>query len=271
MTKAAVMSVATMMLTAAAVPAHAVNVALFSNTTYVDYRPGNIAAEASNLQATLMSEGQTVTTFTGITAAAINAAVAGNQVLAIPELETHVLNPDLDAAARTAIANFVNGGGLLLMFDPESGDPLDVLNATFGFSMSPTFDNPPNSLNPAGAAGTPFAGGPATIPSNNATATVDAGTLPSGARIIYIDNSGNSVVTLIPFGAGRIVIFGWDWYDARPTGSQDGGWLDVLNRATGPGTVSAAPALSPLGIGITILALAALGTVSLRRRQRVPV
>lgn len=254
-------------ITSAALPAHGVNVALFNNTTYVDYIPGNPDSEASNLQATLQSQGSRIMTFSGITAADFTAAVAGKNILAIPELETSDLNPDLDAAARTAIFNFVDGGGILLMFDPCSGDPLDVLNATFGFSLSCAGGaDTPITLNATAAAGTPFAGGPATIPQNDATASITAGSLPAGARIIYIDNNGNSTVTLIPVGSGFVVVLGWDWYDAVPVGSQDGGWLEVLRRATGQPAVPA-PALSYPVMGMVAVMLLGFGAFLSRRRN----
>jgi hypothetical protein len=255
---------------AAALPAHAVSVALFNNGAYVDYNPGAIWAEASNLEATLQSQGSSVMTFTGITAAAFTAAVVGKQVLAIPELENGNLDPDLDAAARAAIANFVNGGGRLLVFVPCSGDPLEVLNSTFGFTLTTSCSAPtPITLNGPGAAGTRFAGGPPNLPWNNATDSVNAGSLPSGARIIYMDSNGDSTVTLIPVGAGEVIIMGWDWFDASPTGSQDGGWLEVLRRATGQTVQTAAtpaPTMSVVGLAAGILILLAFGMLSLRQR-----
>jgi len=27
------------------------------------------------------------------------------------------------------------------------------------------------------------------------------------------------------------VLIGWNWYNAAPHGSQDGGWLEILRRA----------------------------------------
>ena len=36
---------------------------------------------------------------------------------------------------------------------------------------------------------------------------------------------------LTKHGGGYILYLGWTWYDAFPTGIQDGGWLNVLDRA----------------------------------------
>ena len=94
----------------------AADVALFNNDTYVDWLPGDSGSEASNLYDTLQSQGHTVTTFTGITAADWTTATAGQGVLAIPELENGDLDAALDAAARTAIAEYGQGCGVLWVF-----------------------------------------------------------------------------------------------------------------------------------------------------------
>jgi hypothetical protein len=258
-------------LAAVVSPAQAADIALFFNTTYVDTTPDS-TGEAYNLQQTLLSQGHTVTTFTGITAAAINAAVAGKTALVIPELQNGNLSPDLDADAGLAIHIFVANGGTLIMFDPGSGDPLAVLNQVFGvktFTFQLTSGGaaaPPISLNAAGAAGTPFQGGPATLSINaNATDTVLASSLPDGSSIIYQDASGNSAVTLLRIGGGNVIVMGWDWFDAQPTGSQDGGWLAVLDTAAAIVGTSPIPTLSEWAMIAMAGLLIALGLFALRR------
>ncbi len=211
-------------------------VALFANGTYVHYLPGSIGAEASNVEATLRAQGHTVTPFTGASASEIAAAVSGKAVLAMPELESDDLNAAIDDAARGAIANFVNGGGTYLAFLnwPALTGPwgLDLLNAVFGFSMTGVSVVGSLSRNAAGTIATPYENcGPPTLTFGDWTEAIDTTSLPAGAKVIYEDTSGNAVVTLIPFGRGNIVILGWDWFDARPTGSQDGGWWSVLYKA----------------------------------------
>ena len=34
----------------------------------------------------------------------------------------------------------------------------------------------------------------------------------------------------MPFGVGKVIYLGWDWFDAAPLGSRDDGWIDVLDR-----------------------------------------
>src|SRR5262245_12438086 len=111
--------------------AQAANMALFFNSAYVDTTP-NSTGEAYTLQQTLISQGNTVTTFTGITGSAFSAALAGNTFLVIPELQNGNLSPDLDDNARFVINAFVKAGGTLMVFDPGTGDPLAVINEVFG-------------------------------------------------------------------------------------------------------------------------------------------
>lgn len=204
--------------------------ALFFNATYSDIG-GDIGDEATEIQAALQSQGNTVTTFSGISAAAFSAALADQDALVIPELENANLNADLTPAARAVIANFVSGGGGLILAADSGSNDTALLNAVFGFTLTDGTVAPGTSLlSPAGAAGTPFAGGPATLPDNNLVSALTTASLPAGARSVY--NVGtDTTVAAIGFGAGNVVFLGYDWFNALPApGSQDGGWNNVLNR-----------------------------------------
>src|SRR5207248_269999 len=125
----------------------------------------------------------------------------------------------------------------------------------------------------AAAAGTPFAGGPATLPINlNAVDTVLTSSLPSSqtlpitSTVIYQDSNGNAAVTLIKYGDGFIVILGWDWFDAQPVGTQDGGWLAVLNTAGNDVVGSRSiPTLSEWAMILMAGLLVIVGLAALRR------
>ncbi len=209
------------------------DVSLFINKTYVDYEKGDSGAEASNLEATIKGYGMTVRTFTGITAGDFsNNGALARKALVIPELESGPLNAHLSADARTAIAKYVNDGGNLIVFCPSYSELIDLLNQSFGWSLA-TSGTSVTSLNlGVDAVGTAFAGGPATLPSNDATNAVFGLSLPIGAKAIYVDSvTGDAGLVVIPYGSGNVIIMGWDWYDAAPVGSQDGGWLTVLQTA----------------------------------------
>lgn len=261
------------LVAALAAAAQATDVALFFNPTYVDTTSPPPNAEGQNFKAALELEGFTVTTFTGITAADINAAVSGKQVLAFPELEVRDLSPDLSSDAGFAIAFFVNNqGGTLIVCNQGDGDPLAVINEAFfgGFHMTAVSVSGPINIT-AAADGTPFAGGPATLPVNNKTTAVLASSLPDSAKIIYADANGNGVVVLIPptgglTGGGNIVILGWDWFDAVPIGAQDGGWNDLLKVAASITGTAAIPTLSEWALIVMAALLVLFGLRGLRRR-----
>jgi hypothetical protein len=245
--------------------ANAASVALFADTAYVDYTPPSTSSEAYNMQVALTSFGNTVSTFTGLSAAAWTAALAGKQVLVIPEQERgSIAATPLPAATITAIQNFVNGGGTLIVADDYSNT--FFLNAVFGYSIVRDGTGAV-STKTAAATGTVFAGGPATLPNNDAT---DGGSvtasLPAGAVCAYAAGT-QCMVYQITRGAGKIYYFAWDFYDAAPNGTQDGGWLAVLRPAAagGGGGPQYIPAVDPVGIWLLGLLLAGLGVFALRR------
>jgi hypothetical protein len=203
------------------------NVALLANTTYVDFNGTSTGSEASNLMYTLEDLGLTVDPFLDISEVGIVDALSDAGILVIPETESGDLVTALTAPARQRIVDFVEDGGTLMTFF----DTVDLINALFGHALvanlfvASTFD-----LDADASAGTFFDGGPASIPSNDATASVDIASLPGGALNMYHDCC-ESAVFVIPRGEGFIIFMGWDWFDAAPFGSQDGGWVDVLAAA----------------------------------------
>jgi hypothetical protein len=213
------------------------DVALFSNTTYVDYILGNLGAEASNVQASVIDQGHRVMPFTGISSTALSRVLSGRDVLAVPEQQNGSLLSGLSTSARAQIETFVEGGGNLVVFGTPSGRrDIALINGLFGFSLAPTTCSAANTpkflLDAAAAAGTPFQGGPSVLPDPSDTCRVNLTKLPPGSRAIY--RSGNDVaVASIPVGCGSVTFMGWDWYNAEPEGSWDDGWLSVLNRALG--------------------------------------
>ena len=249
----------------AVMPAYAANVALFSDIVYVGYDPTftDVGQEASNLQASLEQLGHNVTPFTGTSAAAWSAAIAGAQVLVVPELENSCsLAADLDAAAVTAILNFVNGGGSLLI----SEDYCNFLNDIFGYSLVEGGNNEPWGL--ANASGTAFEGGPASLPYNDDT--MDYSSLPAGTTCYY-GSVSQCVVFVVSQGSGWVGELGYDWYDAVPIGNQDNGWLDVLDRMmqqfTGLRNTNV-PTMNEWGMIVFVL-LAGIGSVYFLRRKKI--
>ncbi len=52
-----------------------------------------------------------------------------------------------------------------------------------------------------------------------------------GAVSLYTDTDDVASVFAFQHGRGQVVMLGWDFYDAVPKGTEDGGWLQVLDSA----------------------------------------
>lgn len=248
--------------------AGAANVALFADNDYTDYNLGDPFSEASNMQAVMWSNGVNVTAFTGITSAEWSSALAGKSVLVIPEV--YDLAADLPADTMAVIDSFCSGGGRIVL--AGSGEAANFPNAVFGYALG-LGSSGVSSVDTVAAAGTPFAGGPATLPDANAMYSFTAVSLPSGARAVY-NNGTDSMVFTVAYGAGSVTFLGFDWYDARPVGVQDGGWnsalLSAVNNAptvyVEPGSVAIpVPTLNPLALALLALLL---GTAAMLHRRQ---
>jgi hypothetical protein len=220
-------------------------VAIFANTTFVNYDPTDVFAEASNLetalkggadlygQAGVSGLGLDVSSFTNFGTSGFSAALSGRRVLVIPELEVGSLAAELPFDTITLLREFLGGGGTLIVFRPE-GNTVALLDAILSTALQSTGITPiddPAPLDAGGAAGTPFAGGPASIETNDWTWFLVSSTLPANARKIYT-YGGEPVVTVLPKGAGNVVVIGWDWFvDVVGETPDLTGWLEVVRRA----------------------------------------
>jgi Ca2+-binding RTX toxin-like protein len=203
-------------------------VAVFDDPAFVD-TANTSDAESDNVQGSLAALGHSVKTFTGTSAADFSAGLAGVRLLVVPELEEGDLGAALSPDARRTLRMYVATGGGLIVFDQAGGNTTTFLDTLFGFSLTAGPGSCPCARR-AAAAGTAFAGGPASLPDNDATEPLDSASLPSGAKRIYRDGVDAAVV-LFRVGAGKVVFLAWDWFDAEPIGSQGGGWNRVLNRS----------------------------------------
>lgn len=208
---------------------------IFINDNYVDYVSnlnGDTGYEANNLIDFMISVDISYETLTDISFS--NLSSSGSKLL-IPELERGDLLPDLSDNAKSSIESFVYNGGKLVMFEPCSGDLVDVINNIFSFSLGSSGGGEscggittPVSLTEGGSSLFPGMLSPE-IPSNNGSSSIDTTTFPVGSVIVYEGSGSNeAVVSMIPYGSGEIYILGWDWYDAVPNGNQDDGWNAVL-------------------------------------------
>ena len=182
--------------------------------------------EAANLVAAIDSFGKSYSTFTDISQSSFSSFSSGT--LIIPEIQGEDLDADLSSGAKDTIATFVSDGGTLITFGPNSNNLYILLNNVFGFSLDTNGVSTPINLTSGGLSLFPTA--PSTIPDNDGVDSLDTSTLPPDSVTLYEgDGENQSIVTMMPYGSGKIYVMGWDWYDGAPVGEQDGGWLDVLN------------------------------------------
>ena len=203
-------------------------VATFDNKRYVDTQSGGSEAESDNVRASTKSVGHSVRKFTRIDADSLAAVLAEADAMLIPELETGDLTSALTDEARTVIADFVAAGGGLVINGTSGARAPDLLNDIFGFNLTTGVVG--ESSLAATAADTAFDQGPRDLPDHIRTRGLNKDGLPGDAVVIYESGIRTTVVRM-SHGGGRIVYIGWDWFDARPRGRLDGGWLDVLRSA----------------------------------------
>ena len=163
---------------------------------------------------------------------------SSNGVLLIPELENAPLDAALSDDAKALIQSFVEDGGNLVISASSGNSDENLINDIFGFSItsgSIEWSNVPTFDKTAAASGTPFDAGPLQLNNPDGTYSWDISSLPAGAEVIYSDGDDAAVV-VIPVGAGQITFLAYDWFNAAPVGTQDGGWSDVLDIAVTNGS-----------------------------------
>jgi hypothetical protein len=138
----------------------------------------------------------------------------------------------LSAGTLTAIANYVNAGGRIIITGAHDAQD-EFLNDVFGFSTTQTDSSSDQdlfgSIQPA-ATGTPFQGGPPTLTTPSATNLLGG----TPGTTIYSGPEGVYAFTA-PFGAGTVNYLAWDLCgepdDCGNTPGVEDDWYRVLDRA----------------------------------------
>ena len=211
-------------------PGGPTSVALLTHASFVEYDTADYAAESSELEFTIQSYGIAVAPIAAYDSATI-AGLAPHAAFIVPEQEVgNSFVDSLSAGALIALRRFVDsGGGILVVVPDDPGRAL--IDTLFGYTIERWFNASNYQLITGHSNGTVFAGGPSQIWDNDGTYALDPTTLPPAARIIYQAANGAVAVGVIPEGRGAIILVGWDWYNAEPHGSQDGGWIEAFRRA----------------------------------------
>ena len=126
----------------------------------------------------------------------------------------------------TAIADYVRNGKPIIIFGAHANEA-PFMNAVFGFSTANVSDTSgetlTGTLQPA-AAGTPFAGGPATVTDPSATELLSG----TPGTTMYSGPEGTWAFTA-PFGRGVVTYLAWDFCCGSGPVTDD--WYRVLDRA----------------------------------------
>lgn len=199
-------------------------IAYFFDSLYVDEISG-----ATRMRSALVSRGHYVSSFTGATGAQWTAALASADVVVLPEMDGPDLYNAMDAAARTALQNFVlNGGGLVQAYCRGTGtNDLNLINGLFGTTLATcSAVGGPYNIDSLAAGATIFAGGPSSLSSPTDTNSLIVSQLPPGARAIYSNGLETSLVTWSAgFGDITWLGFNFDQSSAPPE------WIEVVDRA----------------------------------------
>jgi len=232
------------------------DVAVFTNALQVDPSPGPYG-KAANLRSSIDELG-----YRDVPYGDLHELPA--RVVVLPRID----NGTLTTNHLAVLATLVQDGGTLII--PGGYQPwglVPVLNDLFGWNLEVYYSGMVATRTSI-AAGTPFEAGPAQLPPNYQSGLISPNSLPPGTSVMYQSNDG-AVVAVMPKGLGQVIWLGWDWYDARPVGGQDGGWLATLGAAIEWGRSVPLPnrppviAVSPASRLVTAGRAVALRTIAL--------
>ncbi|RKS89679.1 HYR domain-containing protein, partial [Flavobacterium limicola] len=132
----------------------------------------------------------------------------------------------LPLASRDVIKNWVNAGGVMVMTGTFGTYDTDFLNLIFSWNLG-TVSTSPWAKNTVNTAGTPFDGGPASLPYLSATDAISRGTVPDFTAMYGTD--ANATVAVIKYGAGSVIFMGYDFYDAGTScGQYSSSWVQSI-------------------------------------------
>ena len=204
---------------------------IFNNADYVDWvvDPGtNVNYSANNIMIFMESIWINYKRFDNISASSWLEVTNNASTIIMPSLGSPLL-PDLSNLPREYLRDFVKKGGKLVMFNANDNN-ISLLNIIFDFSITSYYYTEPFTITAEGAA--LFDGLNSTIPYYVDTSVIGRGSLPSGSKTIYAGDEVNdqAIVSKIPYSSGSIYVLGWNWNNAAPQGSQDGGWNLLLQK-----------------------------------------
>jgi|GEM_PF-6840827 len=210
-------------------------IALFYDPLYVDINEGNIFAEASNLKASLELLGHETLLYTDFS----NIVGADFDLVIIPELEKIGIVENLSSDQFSLYQNYVEDGGSIIIMGVVSGsefqgdNAINFINKINGSDLSiggPVLEG--TCIKNQNFTGMGFSSVPDEIDNNNAVVYIQPN-FSEEINVLYYnkENPSEAAVAELKVGKGSLMYFGWGWWNASPIGSQDGGWLSLLDSA----------------------------------------
>jgi hypothetical protein len=177
----------------------------------------------------------------------------GVDVLIMPDMEQGDFSSDLPPSQATAINDFVNNGGRVIVtgntqsFVNSSGS---ILNDIFGYNLVVS-NLGPGTSNTKQTALPCFSSLPGTFSNTSPVGNfVITGGLPPNATVLYSGNTvGQSTVVSFSEGIGDVIYLAWDFRQSIP-GCRDENqdWNDVLNCTITSANFQPIPTLSQWGV-----------------------
>lgn len=203
-----------------------------------DYREANSESESYNVSRTISSLGAEVLPIEASAMSRVYRERIEIKAMVIPELVNGTVKEMARAFSRRArkyLRAYVAKGGTLIMFldSPGQSRAVWLLRAMFKWRLKFLDATGAGRLNAANAQSLSLSALPSILANNSDTDVVAKESLPRHAKMVYEDQDGHSMVSVIPVGRGRVILMGWDWFDAQPEGKYDGGWVSLLASLLG--------------------------------------
>lgn len=126
------------------------------------------------------------------------------------------LNSFLPDSAKTAIRNWTNSGGVMVMTGTAGNYDVQFLNSIYSWDLTNTSHTTSTEVT-ANTAGTPFANATSGVDltQGNATDSIGPGTVPN-FKTMWKTTQNNAEVAVIQYGSGYVIYLGWDFYNSGP-------------------------------------------------------
>lgn len=135
----------------------------------------------------------------------------------------------LPDSAKTAIRNWTNSGGVMVMTGTAGTYDVDFLNTIYSWNLVNQAHGTATEVT-ANTIRTPFANATngVSLTQSNATNSISSGTV-ANYKSMWQTSAGYSEVAVIQYGAGTVIYLGWDFYASGPScGYANDPWVQKI-------------------------------------------